>query len=1122
MVPGTYKVRIDASNWTTGTKPLLGLLSSTNDFNSLENNAGTVNTLDDHDMGIDSTTFISDGIVSGPITLSPDAPSPIPLNEGDKGGTRNGVADSALLDVRSNLTVDFGFLPGYSLGNRVWRDDGFASSVGNDGIRNDSEAGIQGVSVTLLSNLNTPIVDAFGNGTITTDASGYYRFDGLVPGTYKVRIDASNWTTGTKPLLNLISSVNDFNSLENNAGSVNTLDDHDMGIDSATYVTDGIVSGPITLSPDAPSTIPLTEGDKGGTRNGVADTALLDIRSNLTVDFGFTPTYSVGNRVWRDDGGGVTAADFDNGLLDASEVGIKNVTVYLYAANSGNPTGSVLQTAVTDNNGYYRFDGLVPGTPTTPNQYVVVLDTNVANSSGLAQLAPSTPRFTDLTTDKENMVAQTLGTGTVLPNGLASPAFGFPANAVTTETDVNSASSGADGDGPNGNAYDNLTVDYGFVPTYSIGNRVWYDNNNNGKFELGEHPVPAVRVELFDSTGTTPITDNSSNPMTVLTDVNGYYRFDGLRAGSYVVKLDSANWTPGSGVLVGYASSTSNITQNGASTPDSFDNGIDDAAPATNGIKSTVIAVGVGKQPSNEDATAPGAGSIDATNGVTGDGGDLVDNLTADFGFYRLSVGDTVWNDNGGGTPANANNGKLDAGELGISGVIVQLYKGGTLVAQTTTDGSGNYVFNQQTDNAGNPTGNPLAIGTNYTIVIPKNQAVLNGFLSSTDLSTTFNPTTTGNGVNSDDNGTGTSNAFTADTMTNSFTLNVAGTPNTAGAALNSNNALTDNPTIDFGFHAVTASTFSIGNRVWLDDGVGGGAANNGILDGTEAGIDGVRVLLYNYDTTTGQPTTLVQTATTSSGGYYRFDNVANGSYIVIIDRNNSPVLNGLIVSNNTYTNYNAPGDKQNKGAQTALALGSVVPNGIPSGTITIPPSPLVTGEIDVNDAIPPASNGPNGDANDLLTVDFSFYRPPSTVYSIGNRIWLDNGTGGPLGSANNGIQDGNETEIANVKVNLYGTDGSGNPIGGILQTTQTDGSGYYRFDNVAVGQYVVVVDTAVANSPALNGLHSAVRPSPISTMIRPIKGSKRRLTVLLCCRTGSAAAQSRFLRLIRSSTNPM
>src|SRR5262249_26979109 len=160
------------------------------------------------------------------------------------------------------------------------------------------------------------------------------------------------------------------------------------------------------------------------------------------------------------------------------------------------------------------------------------------------------------------------------------------------------------------------------------------------------------------------------------------------------------------------------------------------------------------------------------------------------------------------------------------------------------------------------------------------------------------------------------SNAFTADTKTNAFTLNVAGTPNTVGAVLNANNGVSDNPTVDFGFHAVTASTFSIGNRVWLDDGAGGGVANNGVQDGTEAGIDGVRVLLYNYDTATKQPTTLAQTATTSNGGYYRFDNVPNGNYIVIVDSNNSPVLNGLIVSNNTFTNYNAAGDKQNKGSQ--------------------------------------------------------------------------------------------------------------------------------------------------------------------------------------------------------------
>ncbi len=1059
---GLYLVRIDSGNFGSG-QPLFDTISSTGDFNGTQN---TTTTADLHDMGVDSTTYLTNGILSDVINLSPTT---VPTGESDTGGTRNGTADSALIDGQTNLTVDFGFLPGFSIGNRIWRDDSFGAGTGNDGILNGAEVGISGVTVTLLDSTGTtPVTDGSGHSQVTTDANGYYRFDGLLPNTYRVRIDASNWTAGAQPLANLVSSTGDFNGTQN---TTTTADSHDMGVDSASYLTNGILSSAIVLS-DAAPTIPLGESDKGGTRNGVADTALLDARSNLTVDFGFVPTYSVGNRVWRDDGGGLAAnlTQYDNGRIDATESGIGAVTLYLYRSDAaGTPLSTTPdQTVQTTATGYYRFDGLIPGTPTTPVYYVVAVDTSLTASANLRGLAASDVRFTDLTNDNENMVKQSLTIGTV--KAIVSPPFSFSTNAVTTETDVPGGlgSASLDAHGPNGDAYDNLTIDFGFFPAYSIGNRVWYDTNNNGRLDFGESPVPGVTVDLLDSTGAA-VLDSSNNPMQVLTDATGYYRFDGLRAGDYFVQVDRSNWS--TGPLVGYASSTNNITQAGPATPDSFDNGVDNNTPATNGIRSTKITVGLNNQPTGEDSAGPtgtGAPSVDSANNVTGDAGDAYNNLTLDFGFYRLTVGDTVWNDNGAGG-GTANDGIQNGTEPGISGVIVQLYKGGVLVAQQTTNPSGQYLFNQQTDNTGTPNGNPLVVGSDYTIVIPKAQAALNTYSSSTDISSTFNPTATGNGVDRDDNGTGTSNATTADTTSNAFTLNVFGSLNTAGAVLQSAaTAVTHNPTLDFGFHTTTTTAFSIGNRVFLDNGAGGGTANNGVQDGAETGIDGVRVLLYNVDTATNQPTTLVQTQMTSSGGYYRFDNVPAGPYMVIVDRNNSPVLSGMITSNNTYTDYTAAGDRQNKGSQTPLALGSPVPNGVPSTIITTPVTPAVTGEPDVNNGIPPAANGPNGDALDLLTVDFGFYLPPSTTYSIGNRVWLDNGNGGPLSSANDGIQNGNEAGIANVTMRLYNADGAGLPTGPALATQTTDATGYYRFDNVGTGSYVVVVDTA---SAALSGL---------------------------------------------------
>ena len=54
------------------------------------------------------------------------------------------------------------------------------------------------------------------------------------------------------------------------------------------------------------------------------------------------------------------------------------------------------------------------------------------------------------------------------------------------------------------------------------------------------------------------------------------------------------------------------------------------------------------------------------------------------------TVGDLVWND------VNQN-GVQDAGELGLAGVVVQLVRGGVVVASTTSSSSGQYAFSNVT-----------------------------------------------------------------------------------------------------------------------------------------------------------------------------------------------------------------------------------------------------------------------------------------------------------------------------------------------------------------------------------------------------------------------------------------
>ncbi len=162
------------------------------------------------------------------------------------------------------------------------------------------------------------------------------------------------------------------------------------------------------------------------------------------------------------------------------------------------------------------------------------------------------------------------------------------------------------------------------VETHSIGNQVWEDANNNGMVDSGEAALEGVAVELWqdangdgepDDINTDGVVDDNDRLDTATTDSDGYYLFDGLSAGDYLVVIPASEWDD-AGALAGYASSTGNS----ADDVDNNDNGID---PDTIGdaVYSATVTLGDG-EPTEEDP------DNDAT---TPDGNE---NLTVDFGFY--------------------------------------------------------------------------------------------------------------------------------------------------------------------------------------------------------------------------------------------------------------------------------------------------------------------------------------------------------------------------------------------------------------------------------------------------------------------------------------------------------
>jgi len=77
-----------------------------------------------------------------------------------------------------------------SLGDFVWHDLFHSQTHEVDGIQDAGEPGLANVTVELYNSSDVLVA------TTTTDASGYYHFNNLVPGTYKVKVADSNFSGG--------------------------------------------------------------------------------------------------------------------------------------------------------------------------------------------------------------------------------------------------------------------------------------------------------------------------------------------------------------------------------------------------------------------------------------------------------------------------------------------------------------------------------------------------------------------------------------------------------------------------------------------------------------------------------------------------------------------------------------------------------------------------------------------------------------------------------------------------------------------------------------------------------------------------------------------------------------
>lgn len=936
-------------------------------------------------------------------------------------GKANGLGDIEILADPAPIQI----------GDRVWND------VDGDGIQDAGEGGISGVLVQLYE--GATLVQS-----MTTGASGSYLFDDLKPNTaYFIRINSTTGAVATNFKLSPTNSdpTDNGDARDNDASLVNGFyeiayttgirgqNDHtlDFGFEVTTclgnYVwndvdkdgrqdvnevgvagvtvslilasTNAVVSSTKTdaygkykfcdliggTAYKVKFTLPANYEFTGANASGIHDSLDSDVlttgltgnytvnagASNMTVDAGiYEPTLPstarVGDKVWLDTDG--------DGVQDPTEKGVSGVTVWLLNCASNSP----IQATVTNADGEYFFDNI---TPTAFNNYKIAFD------------LPLGMVFTTQT-------------------GALSVTTNSDVNPTTGQTACFGAVAGS-----------NVTyIDAGIVPqpvgTASIGNRVWYDKDQDGIQDSDEAGLQQVLVRLYNAAGNTILKDTR-------TDASGNYLFNGLTPGCYKISV-SLPWI----------------------------GGVSQVSPKDAGIDTTM----------DSDMNPGGTLFSDVVCVAANE-----HNMTVDAGFYNTSstnsIGDYVWLD------VNKN-GLQDANEQGYAGVPVSLYNcsTGTQVAVTTTDIYGKYRFNAiangnyyvsfgfvdgyeftmpYADQQGMTGGlnSDVSPGTGRTNCVsltgnthvtyldagiyPADSRSLTSSLGGTvwidinqnGLLNTGEPGVSGVKVVLVNATTNTSiDSTTTDPLGDYLFTNLLGgdykvvfsnTPSgytytTAVGNVDDDNNSDPNPatgmtelialplgddkfTLDAGL-IPPVGTICLGDYVWYD------FDHDGIQDSNEPGAPGVTVKLY-----AGGTKTVLGNTTTDVDGKYMFCGLING------------------------TDYSVGFENLPSG------YGFTLPTGVLSTTDNSD-ADLTTGRTSVVTL---------GSVYDL-TLDAGLYS--SIKGSLGNRAWLD--------SNSNGLQDPNEPGIPGILVTLY------NSSNVAVSSTVTDENGIYMFTNVDTGTYTI------------------------------------------------------------------
>lgn len=580
---------------------------------------------------IRSGEFSFENLMPGEYTLG------VALNEGyvftaddgdslmERSDSRSASLDLGMLEMgtaKENILI--GAIAPASVSGMVWVD------ADNDGKRLDGDAGVEGVTVSLTM---TSGKDSGKTISVETDASGAYRFDGVMPGEAQIRFD-----------------ISDGYAFAKNASGDRRV-----------------------------SCVPMVDSTSG-------QSAVFSIASGASVsgmDAGILPVGVIDGKVWED-------AAYD-GRMGQDERGISGARVALLNAADG----TQIAAAMTDENGAYVIEFVRPGSYVLsfelPNgmiftcdgdSAVAMTDASVAKSDAFdmamgqnlngvnaGALIPASMRGSVIIDANENglcdeaekglsdAVITIMQGGTIVTSertnadgtfeisslrpGTYRVRVALPENALfTDETALVLASADAqEGETAEFTLAMGQTAEMQpvlAVQTATISGRAWLDTNADGRMDADEPAMTEVAVELLDETGAVLETTD--------VDADGTYRFERLRSGTYAVRF-----TLGDDVLFA----------------DQIDAAGGSCVPPVQGSSSVTALHTVGQ-------------------------GDLLDQMNVG-GILPGSIGDTVFMDSNGNGMMDYREPQI----AGVTLELLRVAQDGTMekTAETVSDEYGYYVF---------------------------------------------------------------------------------------------------------------------------------------------------------------------------------------------------------------------------------------------------------------------------------------------------------------------------------------------------------------------------------------------------------------------------------------------